>query len=102
MLRVSLFVKSSAIALARGFALASCFACASANPPALASLIRPQRPLGSAAEIAVQTNIGAAATRVHSSEVKSALLDIGCPFRFAGRTNYHDCLPYQSSTSLLT
>src|SRR6478752_2364897 len=71
--RISGTVMSSATALASGLALVSCLAARSDLPPANASFSKPQRPLGSAAVMAMPATIGLATTRVHSSGVKFAL-----------------------------
>src|ERR1044072_3766409 len=63
---------SSATALTSGFAPTSRFASSKAHPPDMASLSRPQSPLGSAAVIAILVTIGLETTRAHSSEVKLA------------------------------
>src|SRR5829696_8125759 len=76
MARASPFAKSSTTALTSAFVVLSCFALRRAHPPAIPSCKRPQRPLGSAAVIAVLATIGEATTRLHSSALKLALLAI--------------------------
>src|SRR5829696_4314197 len=76
MARASPFAKSSTTALTSAFVVLSCFALRRAHPPAIPSCKRPQRPLGSAAVIAVPATIGEATTRLHSSALKLALLAI--------------------------
>src|SRR3954454_51681 len=72
-LRASLVEKSVASAFSNGLAPESDRAFASALPPANDSFKRPQRPLGSAAVMAMPAIIGLSSSSVHSSFVKLAL-----------------------------
>src|SRR5258705_5140417 len=69
-LRASLVEKSLASAFTKGLAPGSAITFASALPPANDSFRRPQRPLGSAAVIAMPAIIGLSRSSVHCSFVK--------------------------------
>src|SRR5258705_8437504 len=69
-LRASLVEKSLASAFTKGLAPGSAITFASALPPANDSFNSPQRPLGSAAVMAMTAIIGLSSSSVHSSFVK--------------------------------
>src|SRR5262245_20635807 len=76
--RDSAVEKSSETALTSSFACGSLRASSMAQPPAMPSLMRPKRPLGSDAVTAMLDTMTLPAIWLHSCGVKLALLAIAC------------------------